>query len=317
MNWIKKGLIFQPGEQYSWLVSHAQCPNPLELKDRLRIYFSSRRRQENDGMWVARGFFLDVAKEDPSQLLHIHDRPILELGAAGEFDHFGIMPGSVVPVGDKLYLYYCGWDRGVAVPYHWAIGLAVSKDGGETFQRCGKGPILGPTHREPYLQACPVVKREGGKWHMWYLSGLRWLEAGGRKESVYQLMHATSHDGIDWEREGEPIIPAQVEDECQTSAALMEAGDRHLMLFSYRYGSDFRNRRRGYRIGCAHSMDLRYWQRDDTLAGLEPSAAGWDSEMICYPSICTVGSKTYLFYCGNDFGRGGFGYAELAETGAD
>lgn len=159
-----------------------------------------------------------------------------------------------------------------------------------------------------------MVRREGGQWHMWYLSGLGWLEEAGRQESIYRLMHATSADGIHWQREARPVIPQAVPDECQTSAALLAAEGGHYMLFSYRHGRDFRNARHGYRIGCAYSSDLETWRRDDRLAGIAPAATGWDAQMQCYPYIHAGGDKTYLFYCGNDFGRGGFGYAELASA---
>jgi hypothetical protein len=76
-------------------------------------------------------------------------------------------------------------------------------------------------------------------------------------------------------------------------------------------GIDFRNKERGYRIGCAYSYDLSSWHRNDELAGLSPSSKGWDSEMVCYPSIIEIEDRTIMFYCGNYFGMGGFGAAEL------
>ena len=39
--------------------------------------------------------------------------------------------------------------------------------------------------------------------------------------------------------------------------------------------------------------------------------SGWDSQMQAYPAVVTAGGRTYLFYNGNDYGREGFGYAEL------
>jgi hypothetical protein len=83
------------------------------------------------------------------------------------------------------------------------------------------------------------------------------------------------------------------------------------MWFCYRHGVAFRNAERGYRIGFAWSEDLVTWHRDDELGALPVSAEGWDSEMVCYPSIVVDGDRTYMFYSGNGFGRVGFGYAEL------
>lgn len=222
------------------------------------------------------------------------------------------MAGSVLAVGDEVWLYYCGWTRSIAVPYNWAIGLAISHDGGNSFERMGKGPIIGPSLCEPYLQACPIVRRLAeNDWHMWYLSGSDWLECEGKPESLYVVLHATSRDGINWARDSRPVIPARVEFECQTSASsFVHQGGNH-MLFSYRHGLDFRNSERGYRIGHAWSDDLLNWHRDDTQAGIEPSRNGWDSEMICYPHVFELNGRTLMLYCGNDFGRQGFGWAEL------
>ena len=33
--------------------------------------------------------------------------------------------------------------------------------------------------------------------------------------------------------------------------------------------------------------------------------------MIAYPQVGIFNDKIYLYYCGNNFGKEGFGYAEL------
>jgi sucrose-6-phosphate hydrolase SacC (GH32 family) len=128
---------------------------------------------------------------------------------------------------------------------------------------------------------------------------------------VYVIMHASSSDGVHWARDAQPVIPARVDFECQTSASTFAWQGRQRMLFSYRHGVDFRNSERGYRIGHAVSDDLLHWQRNDDAAGIAPSAAGWDSQMICYPHVFDLDGRTLMLYCGNEFGREGFGWAQL------
>lgn len=309
--WVKKGLIFSPSSsQHDWMSEYAQCPFTLTLQDKIRVYISTRSVMDNNGNYTARSGYVDLDKQNLSTIIDISESPIVSLGDSGEFDQFGSMAGSVVHFDNKYYLYYCGWQRMISVPYNWAIGLAISDDG-KTFTRYGNGPIVGPIANEPYLQACPIVKVINDVWHMWYLSGIRWLEDGNKKESVYQLMHATSKNGIDWDRNGQAILPETVEYECQTSCSIIEIDNRHHMWFSYRHGLDFRNDKRGYKIGYAWSDDLETWHRDDSKTGIALSKSGWDSEMICYPHIAEVEGKIYMFYCGNNFGKEGFGYAEL------
>lgn len=313
--WRKVGPVFDPRARFDWMQGYAQNPNALDLGDRLRVYFTCRPPRGEDGSMVSLTAFVDLDREDPSRVLYVHDRPVLELGGPGDFDQFGIMPGSIVEVPEtgEIRLYYVGWTRMVSVPYKWSIGMATSTDGGVTFRKHGVGPIVTSSPEEPYLQACPRVWRRGpDRWEMWYQSGIAWNDHGGHMESEYVTMRATSRDGIRWERDGRQVIPSVVPHECQTSASVFEADGVYRMLFSYRHGIDFRNRANGYRIGHAWSTDLRTWTRDDALGGLDVSPEGWDSEMVCYPHVVRVGERTLLFYCGDYFGRDGFGYAELA-----
>ena len=57
------------------------------------------------------------------------------------------------------------------------------------------------------------------------------------------------------------------------------------MFYSYRYNLNFKEAKRGYRIGYAYSNDLYHWTRDDEKAGIGVSETGWDSEIgeLCTP----------------------------------
>jgi hypothetical protein len=79
------------------------------------------------------------------------------------------------------------------------------------------------------------------------------------------------------------------------------------MFYSVRYIDKL------YRIGYAESIDGINWIRKDNEIDIDVSQEGWDSEMICYPSVISVKEKTYLFYNGNNNGETGFGYAEILE----
>lgn len=308
--WNKKGMIFSPDRYSEWMYSHAQCPFTYDFGDYIRIYFSTREAYI-EGMSRAYGGWVDVDRKDMKKILNIADQPVLELGQIGEFDEFGSMPNSIVKVGDEFYLYFCGWTRAVSTPYCWEIGLAKGTDG-KTFNKVGKGPIIGPTMEEPYLHACPQVYILDGVWHMFYLSGQRWIQGNEKIESQYLIVHATSGDGIKWNRNPNPIIESKVEYESQTSAAIIKMNNKFHMFFCYRYGLDFRKSDgRGYTLGYAYSEDLMNWKRDDSQVGISLSEDGWDSKMIAYPHIAQIDGKYYMFYCGNDFGKDGFGYAEL------
>lgn len=313
--WEKKGLIISACGQKEWMVSHIQNPCAIELENYVRIYFTTRPKSQN-GQYRSVTAYMDLDKNDLSKICYISDNPILEYGNRGTFDEDGIMPGTIVQKkGAEYWLYYMGWRRAVSVPYSWAIGMAVSKDNGVTFEKFGSGPIMTVSYNDPYLLASPrSVFMKDGIWHMFYGSGTGWIMDKDRNESSYLIRHAVSEDGITWKRDNGYCVETVYEDESQGACSIVEINEVYHMFFSYRHSIDFRNRERGYLIGYAYSKDLKTWIRDDGSGGIAVSKQGWDSEMICYPHIIKIGEKIIMFYCGNGFGQAGLGYAELKQV---
>lgn len=312
--WDKKGKIFNPDTISEYIQKYAQVPTPIELFDKVRIYFTTRPDKTTGEQFVSYISFIEVEKNDFSKILYVNKSPVLQLGSSGEFDEFGTMPGSVlfIPERNEYWLYYTGWTRMQSVPFNTAIGLAISTDNGYTFKRFGKGPIIGDIYNEPYIHNGPrVIRINEFSWLMWYHGGIKWLNNNGKMESVYVIMYATSKDGITWKRTGEQIIPSVVPDECQGTSPPIKFHDTYHLFFSYHPGINFRNKENGYRIGYAFSKDNLSWHRDDSMVGIDLSKEGWDSEMMCYPYVFKMKDKIYMLYCGNYFGRDGFGYAEL------
>lgn len=311
LNWKKLGHVFAADGRYPWMQQFGQVPTAHRLDDRIRVYFSCRPNPDANGDFVSQTTFLDVELDDPTRIIDVHDKPILALGELGSFDQFGVMPCCAIQVDGDIRLYYVGWSRSRGVPWQAAVGLAISSDGGTTFERHAAGPILSRTAEEPFVQGSPWVLKQDDQFRMWYLSGIRWEEHQGHQESIYRLMSATSADGINWIRDAKECLPPTSPDECQARPAVWQSDSHYHMLFSSRRGIDFRNAQRGYNIGYATSKDGIAWSRDDSRAGLERSVAGWDSEMISYPNVVQVDGRRLCFYCGNMMGHAGFGVAEL------
>lgn len=316
MRWVKRGLLFNPGEHRlpAGCAGFAQSPQALVCDDYVRIYFSTRRA-EPGGMFASHVAWVDVDR-DVRAVLRVGDRTALPLGGLGCFDEHGIFPFHVMRDGEEVRAYTCGWSRRVSVPVETAIGLAISRDGGETFERTGPGPVMGPAPDEPFLVGDPFVLRHEGRWHMWYIYGTGWAppapgEPGPAR--TYKIAYASSPDGVAWDRDARGLIDDRVgAHECQALPTVFRHDGRWHMYFCYRHATDFRtNPARAYRLGYAWSDDLRRWTRDDGAAGIDVSASGWDSEMQCYPHVFTCDDATYLLYNGNAFGRDGFGVAVL------
>lgn len=307
MEWIKKGKIFSVNNHFNWMNSHAQIPTVIVLKDRLRVYFSTRFIQNE-----SKTTFLDLDIKDQKKILYIHDRPILENGKPGTFDEHGIMPSSVLHKDNKIYLYYSGWSQRNSVPYSNLTGLAISEDQGKTFKKIGDGPILSTNIKEPYSATSPFVFYENKIYHMFYCSGTNWVKKNNKFEHTYDIKYAQSKDGIHFKQDGKSIIKPYYNEEAITRPTILKKDNLYHMWFSYRGSEDFRDGKDSYKIGYAISKDLKNWTREDSRAGIFISEDGWDSKMLAYPYIIdTPTHGTLMFYNGNGFGKSGFGYATL------
>jgi hypothetical protein len=316
MKWIKKGKIFDP-RQYKLpnnCNEFAQSPQTLVFNDFVRIYFSTRSK-EGHGQYLSHIAFIDMSI-DLKNVLNVSSETIIGLGALGSFDEHGIFPISPFRDNNRLLAYTCGWSRRISVPVETAIGLAESYDNGLTFQKIGEGPILGPSIKEPFLVGDGFVRKFNSNYYMWYIFGTKWIPATSMEPAarVYKIGHATSGDGISWKKDdGKQIIKDVLsEDECQALPTVIKTPGKYHMFFCFREATDFRkNPERSYKLGYAYSDDLVTWTRDDDKAGIKPTKNEWDSDMMCYPHLFQIKNKTYLLYNGNEFGKYGFGLAEL------
>lgn len=316
MRWTKLGHLFDPHAHRlpDGCTSFAQSPQALVFDDFVRVYFSTRR-PDAGGQYLSFVTYADVDRQMRS-VLRVADHSVMPLGGLGCFDEHGIFPLNVVRRDGAVRAYTCGWSRRVSVPVETAIGLAISRDEGQTFQRIGAGPLMGPVPDEPFLVGDPFVLFHDGLWRMWYIFGTGWTPPGGAERGparVYKIAYATSPDGCSWLRDGQAIVADRLgTDECQALPTVFACDGRWHMYFCYRHATDFRtNPTRAYRLGYACSDDLRHWTRDDAAGGIDVSVSGWDSEMQCYPHAFWCGDQVYMLYNGNAFGRSGFGVARL------
>lgn len=312
--WHKIGKVFDPKDYPGrpWLREFAQAPATLLLPDRLRVYFSCRPEPDANRQYVSYSAFVDLDRHDPTRVIGLAERPILPLGDLGEFDEFGTYPVSVAPHGDEIRAYYAGWTRCESTPFNTAIGVAASRDGGATFEKLGRGPVLPYSLDEPFVLSGPKIRRFGGGWQLFYIAGRKWKMVDGRAEPVYRIRMAISDDGLNWKKHGHDLIETRIEeDEAQASPDVFHAGGRYHMFFCYRHSEHYRSKAFGYRIGYAYSEDLVTWTRDDARCGIDVSETGWDSEMISYPHVFELDGRIYMAYLGDQVGRHGFGLAVL------
>lgn len=299
--WRKLGLIFAPDTSRPWMRSHAAVPTPLLLEgSRYRVFFSGRDADQRSHV----GFF-DVDLERPEEILRVSATPVLTPGPLGGFDSDGVYVESALRVGDAVRLYTIGVTTGHTSPLFYAsIGMAVSSDGGETFAKHTAAPIMDRSPFDPCLVTAPFVLRDGDRWRMWYVSGVKWAQEAHGLQSYYHVKYAESDDGVRWRRDGRVCIDFANDRERSIARLwVIPDGDRYRGWYSVNDG------RSGYRLGYAESPDGLAWTRMDDRVGIALSASGWDSQAMAYPAVVRHGDRWFMFYNGNAFGRDGIGLA--------
>jgi hypothetical protein len=293
----RRGLVFVPPSGVPFVRTHAALPVVERTEKAHRVYFSGRDEQGR-----ARIGFFETDLRNPGAPVRVSERPVLDIGALGAFDDSGVTTSCLVEDGGQRYLFYTGWSLGVTVPFYLAAGVARSNDGGATFERVSAAPILPRSVSDPYLTASPWVLVEGGVWRMWYVSGSRWDMGPEGPRHHYDIRYAESRDGLDWRPTGRVCVTYERPDEhAFARPCVVKDGGFYRMWYAVRGER--------YRLGYAESKDGLVWERKDHLAGLEPAATGFDSEMLCYPCVFDEGGRRYMLYNGNDYGRTGIGLA--------
>lgn len=300
MRWKRIGRIFEPFAASAWTASHTSVPFADNLYgDYYRVYFSPRDRANRS---VIAWFVIDIT--EPQTILDVAKQPILGPGEVGAFDDSGAMVTWITQRGDEKYLYYIGWNLGTTVPFRNSIGIAISRDGGLTFERLGEGPVVERTLFEPHFSASCSVLYDKSTWQMWYLSCVRWTQEVGGLRHWYHIKHATSDDGITWLRNNRVAIDFSYPGEYAISRpSVIRDPDLYRMWYSHRGDA--------YRIGYAESENGEDWVRKDTICGLDASGSGWDSEMVEYPHVFDHKGTRYMLYNGNGYGKTGIGLSVL------
>jgi hypothetical protein len=304
MRWKKHGIIYAPDTSLDWQKSHAALPTKLQIsEDVYRIYFTSR--DADNKTYV--GYF-DWEIGLPGKIINKCKEPVLKHGALGCFDDHGVQATSVVRVGDKIYLYYLGWNIGEPAPlFYTAIGLAISTDNGATFEKYSEAPIMERSKYDPWMVSGGTVLKEESRWRMWYISGISFGFENGVAKSKYDIKYAESVNGIDWTREG--VVALQLQDS-ETNISRMSIIVENGL---YKAWYPLKKEGVGYRVGYAESADGTAWTRMDAEVGIDVSEEGWDSEALDKMEVILNQGKKYMLYNGNSFGRDGIGLVILED----
>lgn len=305
MKAIKRCKIFEWDRPNTWWQSHTMAPTAVMWQGNIRVFFGAW-----DRFGISRMNYLDLAADDPSSILFVNtEEPVLDIGQPGTFDDNGVFPGHAAVVNDQIYLYYTGFQKGDKIPHFTFGGLATSVDG-STFQRVSQAPILDRSDEGLLVRSGQSILFEDGVYKSVYSVGNHFVDVGGKARPSYDVCYLESRDGIDFGRTGRVIVHHDPSIEHGLGRPQLIRLDGKLFVFYTRRMLDMK-----YFMGCAISDDegLTWVKNESLFSEMCHPEAGFDSEMIYFPSVLTVpeSGKTYLFYSGNGFGKTGIGYAEL------
>lgn len=298
--WTKLGLSFYiaaPG-LHPKLRSHTANPLAVQMDgDAHRVYYCARDADNRSSIGAVD---IDIVRE---KILKVHDRPLFQHGSTGTFYEHGVSIGNCYWADGACYMLFMGWQRAASGHWKGEIGrLIVNSD--FTLELESETPFLAISEADPISLSYPwVLQLAKGDYAMWYGSTRTWDAGNG--EMLHVLNYAISADGHHWNRQGLAVPYDLGRAQAFSRPSVIEGhSGGYEMWFSYRG-----NGREGYRIGHAISPTGKDWMLDWGASGLDASPNGWDSEMVEYPFVFDHQGSRYMYYCGNDFGKTGFGLA--------
>jgi predicted GH43/DUF377 family glycosyl hydrolase len=294
--WTKVSRIFCPENNFPWMKTHASNPVADHLEGSIfRIYFSTRK-EEN----ISSIAFVDIDLNDPTKILNISEKPVLEPGALGLFDDSGVSMACILNYQGDKYLYYLGWNIMAKVPWHNSIGVAKQNKTTGEFEKMSLAPLLDRNDADPYSLSYPYVLEDGDVFRIYYGSNLSW--GSEQKDMAHLMKYAQGNTPFEFNREGHIALPFEADNEyAMSKPCVIKDDDSYKLWYSFRGES--------YRIGYAESQDGVNWQRKDSEVGITVSDDGWDSQTVEYPFVFDHDGKRFMLYNGNSYGLTGFGLA--------
>jgi N-acetylneuraminic acid mutarotase len=233
------------------------------------------------------------------------DNPVLEPGVEGDWDEGYLHGGSVIFHDDTFRTWYSKGYPATTDPY---IGYATSTDGVH-WTKYGDNPVLvsGPGGSwDEYKVVFPTVLIRDMVYHMWYIG-----EPGGSDFHEYKIGHATSVDGIHWEKDSQnPVIEKGPGGSPDANYIFMLSAVHDDSLFHLWYSAN--NGVDDLLYTChATSLDGTNWSKDPENPVL--TGDSWDNP-ICNPGpVFFDGSDFHMWYIGGESTTRSVGYATSSD----
>jgi hypothetical protein len=298
MKWKKLGQIYYCKPIDYFLQTHAANPLAIFLKDDLyRVFFSGRSKEKKSSIGYVD---IDIKKKE---IITVCNKSIFTHGDNNSFFSHGVSIGNMHQINSKKYIQFMAWQ--IRKEGHWRGDIARIRlsDDNCTLKLDPNKVFIGCDEEDKVSLSYSWVIQDNNIYKMWYGSTIDWKSKNG--EMIHVIKYATSKDGEKWQKHGLAVPYELGVAQAFSRPTVAKDNDGYHMWFSYRSGDGTK-----YRIGYAHSLDGKTWDRKKN-SGIDVSDDGWDSEMICYPFVFDHKGERYMLYNGNDYGKTGFGLAIL------
>lgn len=330
-NWVKRGIILQPGFAGSRSSHFVSSPSVVRLEDgRLRMY-----------VWVADGtppwlngqHTVIAAENDAANPLVwrvVSKEAMVGPDPSSPIRDRGVGFPYVLPRDDGPWLMYYGtwggdWTKKQELLNR--LGLAVSHDRGLTWT-VAKEDVLpsGPpgSFDAGAIPSASVLRLGQDDYLMWYTTAEKYLRFGETNQGIMHLGLARSRDGVHWNKLGKPAMlaregAAEPYEACLARPAVLKLDGMYHMWFGvYDMAPGSRPGAAAgsgsYRLEYAHSTDGMSWTRFPDQPVLSLTPGGFDSTSQTYASVVDMGEQIWLFYTGDGLGTTGVGLATLDKS---
>lgn len=284
-------IIVARGPVGSFDSTHAKYPCVLKVGDQWMMWYNGRTDDAFTG-----SIGLATSQDGLHWTKANAGQPVLAHGGPGTADETKADHPAVVRFAGRFHMWYTAGPRGS----QYQICYATSEDGYRWERQNDGQPVLGPGQTGKFddrVVLHPAVVRDAnGLLHIWY-NGV-----GPQKD--FHVGHATSEDGIKWERQngGDPVLSAVTVGERKevyvyNVMVLLEDGVYHMW---YSAALDITPQGQyaphGSAINYAVSGDGTHWTRDTGITLVSGNEGEQDAYACFAPYVVRRDDGLWMYY---------------------
>ena len=232
--------------------------------------------------------------------------PLLNRGAVGTYNEYGVIPSCSISLKDKYALYTIGFDSRNNSIFHASTGLAYLDKNLKLIKEL-KGPVLERGPNDPFWAASPYVLKEGKKYKMFYTSSYdyKYIKSIDKSHHLYDIKLRVSNNPEYFRNNSETVVTSLNPNEYAIARPCLIDLKGELYLFYCKRETEFS---KDYMIFTKkiNNNKISIPEKKDNLLIINSLNDKNFQECQCYPYIIKYNNYLILFYNGLNYGKTGF-----------